>query len=141
VGTNSKLSEQDASHLLVRAQHISAWQRRREVTRLYYLDQFKNIPIKCLSAGFRTHADQKFVVYTEQRDHLKQYLTSKGVETKIHYERALSELPIAMPYIKPTMLATSVFLTRGVLSLPIYPELTDGEIEYIVQSVLEFFAK
>jgi len=140
-GTNSKMSELDCAHILVRAQYLNDWQRRREVTRLYYLDQFKNLPIKCLSAGFRTHADQKFVIYSEQRDQLKNYLTSKGIETKIHYERALSELPVAKHYVKPTMLATSVFLTRGVLSLPIYPELTDGEIEYIVQSVLEFFAK
>ena len=41
--------------------------------------------------------------------------------------------------IKPNMLSTSFMLMRGVLSLPIYPELTDNEVEYIVNKVKEFY--
>ncbi len=68
------------------------------------------------------------------------YLSSKGIETKVHYEYALSELPVARPLTRPDLLSTSVMLSRGVLSLPIYPELSDGEVEYIVSEVKNFFA-
>jgi dTDP-4-amino-4,6-dideoxygalactose transaminase len=67
-------------------------------------------------------------------------LSDAGIETKIHYENALSELPIAkFIETKPDMLSISVNLTRGLLSLPIYPELSDGEVEHIAQTVKDFF--
>jgi dTDP-4-amino-4,6-dideoxygalactose transaminase len=42
---------------------------------------------------------------------------------------------------KPDMLSTSVMLSRGVISLPIYPELTDSEVNYIAEKVDEFFGE
>jgi dTDP-4-amino-4,6-dideoxygalactose transaminase len=39
------------------------------------------------------------------------------------------------------MLGTSIMLSRGVLSLPIYPELTDDEVEYIMEKVIEYVDK
>jgi dTDP-4-amino-4,6-dideoxygalactose transaminase len=140
-GTNSKMSELDCAHLMVRTRYIAQWQLRRKKIRHYYLDRFENLPVRCLSRDMLFHMDQKFVVYTpENRDNLNHYLTEAGIETKIHYPYALSELPIAKNLIKPDFLSTSVMLTRGVLSLPIYPELTDSEIEYIADKVCEFYA-
>lgn len=139
-GTNSKMSELECSHLLVRSNYINFWQNRRRKIRHYYLEQFKDMPFKCLSAPFNNHADQKFVVYTESRNELNAYLHSKNIESKIHYPYALSELPLAKDIIKkPDLISTSVALSRGVLSLPIYPELTDSEIEYIVKEVKRFY--
>ena len=140
IGTNSRMSELDSSHLLVRTKYIDKWQWRRKEIRYHYLDEFKNLDIRCLSRDFTTHADQKFVLYTDKRDKLKQVLIDAGIETKVHYEHALSELPISKYIeIKPDMLSTSVNLTRGLLSLPIYPELSDGEVEYIADTVKKFF--
>ena len=139
-GTNSKMSEIDCSHVLVRAQYINQWQKRRKQIREYYIERFAELPFRCLSQGFDKHADQKFVIYTSERNELQQYLTSKKIETRIHYEQALSELPIARDIIKkPDIISTSVALTKGVLSLPIYPELTDSEVEYIADEVIKFY--
>ena len=140
VGTNSRMSELDCAHLSVRANYIDKWQWRRKEIRHYYLDELKNLDIRCLSRDHLIHADQKFVVYTDKRDKLQQYLTDAGIETKVHYPKALSELPIAKHiYAKPDMLSTSVNLTRGLLSLPIYPELTDSEVEYVTDHIKKFF--
>jgi len=140
-GTNSRMSELDCAHLSVRANHIDKWQWRRKEIRHYYLDELKNIDVRCLSRDHLIHADQKFVIYTDKRDELNKYLTEAGIETKIHYGKALSELPIAKHiYDKPNLLSISVNLTRGLLSLPIYPELTDSEVEYIVSSVKSFYS-
>jgi dTDP-4-amino-4,6-dideoxygalactose transaminase len=138
-GTNSRMSEQECAQILVRARHLDNWQWRRKEIRHYYLDEFKNLPFHCLSRDHLVHADQKFAIYTEKRDGLKMYLRDKQIETKIHYEKALSEYPIAKDLSKPDMLSTSVMLTRGLLSLPIYPELTDSEVEYIAEQVKNFY--
>lgn len=139
-GTNSKMSELECSHLLVRSKYINFWQNRRRKIRHYYLERFEDMPFKCLSANFNNHADQKFVIYTESRNELCQYLLDNKIEAKIHYPYTLSELPIAKDIIKkPDMISTSVALSRGILSLPIYPELTDSEVETIVQAVKAFY--
>ena len=81
---------------MVRTNYIDEWQERRKQIRQYYLDRFKHIqPLRCLSEGFETHADSKFVIYsTTERDGIRGWLSSKNIETRIHYETALSELPI-----------------------------------------------
>ena len=139
-GTNTRMSEQECAQILVRARYIDKWQWRRKEIRHYYLDEFKNLDLRCLSRDHMVHADQKFVVYTDKRDSLYKFLQDNGIEIKIHYPQALSEMPIAKNIkVKPDMLSTSVNLTRGLLSLPMYPELTDSEVEFVATTVKQFF--
>jgi len=140
-GTNSRMSELDCAHLLIRTKQIDKWQWRRKEIRYYYLNEFKNMDFYCLSRDHMIHADQKFVIYTNKRDQLSTWLIEKGIDTKIHYDKALSELPLSNNIkVKPNMLSTSVMLTKGLLSLPIYPELSDSEVEFIARQVKSFFA-
>ena len=140
-GTNSKMSELDCAHLMVRTNYIDEWQERRKQIRQYYLDRFKHIqPLRCLSEGFETHADSKFVVNAgAERDDLQQWLTNKNVETKIHYKLPLGELPITDNFTKPDLMSTSTLLTRSLLSLPMYPELTDAEVEKVADEICVFY--
>jgi dTDP-4-amino-4,6-dideoxygalactose transaminase len=141
-GTNSKMSELECAHLLVKTQYIREWQARREQIRKYYIDRFVDMPFRCLSEPFEHHADQKFVIYTQDRNELHQHLTDNKIESRIHYPYALSELPIAKDIIKkPDLISTSIALSRGVLSLPIYPELSDSEVEAVADTVCKFFDK
>jgi dTDP-4-amino-4,6-dideoxygalactose transaminase len=133
------MSEQECAQILVRTKYLDVWQWRRKEIRHYYLDEFKNLPFHCLSRDHLVHADQKFAIYTDKRDGLKSYLDTKGIETKIHYDKALSEYPISTNLKKPDMMSTGIMLTRGLLSLPIYPELTDSEVEHIAEQVKQFY--
>ena len=63
-----------------------------------------------------------------------------GIDCKRHYEYVLGELPSAKNLVKPDMLSTSVMLSRGVISLPMYPELTDAEVEFVADTVSEYFS-
>lgn len=143
--TNSKISEQDCAQLLVRTQYIDQWQERRKQIRLYWIDKFKNLhpDLRCMSAGFDRHADQKFVLLThEHRDSLVEYLRESNIEVKIHYERVISEMPVAaLCNSKPDFTSKSHVISRAVLSLPIYPELTDSEVEYIANKVVAYFTQ
>ena len=139
VGTNSKMSEQDCAQILVRTKYIDEWQHRRSNIAKYWCDEFKDLPINCLSKTVDPHAHQKFVMYLADRNSLHTHLLTDGIESKIHYEYVLGDIPIGKDLIKPDLLSNSVLLSRGVLSLPMYPELTDVEVDYIVDKVKEYY--
>ncbi len=141
VGTNSRMSEQDCAQILVRANYIDEWQKRRKEISDFWCDRFSELPIECLNDTRFPHANQKFVMYMSDRNSLHTHLIVNGIDSKIHYEYVLGELPTAKNLVKPDMLSTSVMLSRGVLSLPLYPELTDSEINYIADKVDEFFGE
>ena len=85
-----------------------------------------------------THNWHKFVIQVDKRDELKEWMSERGIETKIHYPFLLSDHPVFS--------ATGEFenarrLSRTSLSLPIYPELTDKEITYVVDAIKSFCAR
>ena len=138
-GTNSRMSEVDCAHMMVKTQHIDAWQARRKQIAEYWVGRLKSSGIKSLidDSNAHTHAFHKFVVYTDKRDILQRNLTLRKIETKIHYVQPLHEIGVYRSLPGPDILAASSSLSRGVLSLPIYPELSDLEVEYIIDQVLD----
>ncbi len=140
-GTNSRMSELDCAHLMVRVNHIDAWQLRRKQIASYWCDRFRELPITCFSDTRDPHAHQKFVMYMSDRNSLHTHMMLDGIDTKIHYEYTLGDLPTTFGMTKPDLLSNSVMLSRGVVSLPLYPELTDNEVNYIAEKVDEFFGE
>jgi dTDP-4-amino-4,6-dideoxygalactose transaminase len=139
IGSNSKMSEQDCAQILVRTKYIDEWQNRRSDIAKYWCDKFKDLPLTCLSDTKDPHAHQKFVMYLADRNSLHTHLLTDGIDSKVHYEYVLGDLPIGKDLHKPDLLSTSVLLSRGVLSLPLYPELNDIEVQYIADKVKSFF--
>jgi dTDP-4-amino-4,6-dideoxygalactose transaminase len=133
------MSEQDCAQILVRTKYIDAWQERRAKIAKYWYESFSDLPLTCLSDDSAPNAHQKFVVFTTNRNSLHTHLLTSGIDAKRHYEYTLGDLPISKDLAKPDLLSTSVMLSRGVLSLPMYPELTDNEVSYICESVASFY--
>ena len=77
----------------------------------------------------------------DDRNSLHTHLKTNGIDSKIHYEYVLGDLPTAQDrnISRPDLMAISVMLSRGVLSLPMYPELTDIEVQYIADKVIGFY--
>ena len=142
LGTNSRMSELDCAHLLVKSQHINQWQARRQKIADHWCDRFKDADMRCLinNANSHNHAFHKFVIDVNGRDTLRANLALRKIDTRVHYTNPLHELPLYREYPGPGLLATSSSLARRVLSLPIYPELTDLEVEYITDQVLDCVA-
>ena len=141
-GSNTKMSEQDCAQILVRTKYLDNWQARREQIKQYYCDTLREY-VTCLSDSDVPHANQKFVIYApEHRNSLHTHLLTSGIESKIHYDYTLQDLETARAIkVKPSPLSISYMLMKGVVSLPIYPELTDDEVEYITAKVIEFYDK
>jgi len=139
IGTNSRMSEVDCAQMMVKTRHIDAWQERRRNICLYWLGRLKNTGIRSLITpqNFETHAYHKFVIDVDSRDILARNLEIKGVETRVHYREPLHELTAYSDYHGPDILSVASALSRRVLSLPIYPELTDLEVEYIIDQVID----
>jgi dTDP-4-amino-4,6-dideoxygalactose transaminase len=87
--------------------------------------------------NFHNHSFHKFVIEVDNRDEVRAKLAERGIETKVHYEHALPEHSAYRQYPAPDMMGACYSLTRRCLSLPIYPELTESEVEYIIKSVLD----
>ncbi len=139
-GTNSKMSEADCAQMLVKLNYFDAWQQRRKEIAEYYTNTLMNYIDVVLPGEGVEHAWQKFVVLVTNRDSLRGYLSTKGIETRIHYDTALFEHPVGWNYInyaKDLMRGASAWAKES-LSLPIYPELTDSEIEYVVENITDY---
>ena len=139
IGTNSRMSEVDCSQMMVKTKYIDAWQARRKNISLYWMGRLKNTGIRSLIDvhNFETHCYHKFVVDVDSRDILQRNLAIKGIETRVHYKEPLHELPAYADYAQPDILSVASALSRRVLSLPIFPELSDLEVEYIIDSVID----
>ncbi len=138
---NSRLDNLQAALLNVKLNHIDKWtERRREIASLYY-EQFKNLPILLPhDKPYEKAVYHTFIIQTEQRNKLKEYLAGKGVDTKIHYPVPvhLQEAAKSLGYKRGDFPVTEK-QAETILSLPVYPELTDEQVNYTVESVKEFF--
>ena len=91
VGSNTKMSELDCSHLMVRIKYIDQWQERRKDIAKFWCDRFAELPVTCLSNTREPHAHQKFVMYLPDRNSLHTHMLLNGVDTKKHYEYVLGD--------------------------------------------------
>lgn len=84
----------------------------------------------------------RYIIKTNYRDELMKYLADKNIETKIHYPIPLHLQPVSK-YLKYKIesLPNVERLSKKILSLPIYPELTYDQQDYVIKNVINFFNK
>ncbi len=138
-GTNSRMSEIDCAQMMVKTRHIDEWQKRRGEIVKYWIDRLRGTSARTLidNSNYSTHAYHKFVIEISNRDIVQRNLEIRNIETRIHYREPLHELPAYSEFPGPDMLSAASSLSRRVLSLPLYPELTDLEVDYIIDSLLD----
>ena len=136
-GVNSRLDEVQAEVLVRKLAHLHAWNERRRRIAAYYRDELADAPITLpVEAPRRLHAWHLFVVLTDDRERFRAGLHATGVDTLIHYplpihrQAAYSHLDGRVP------VAAAERACERVVSLPLYPELTDAEAEQVVEAVL-----
>lgn len=140
MGTNSKMSESDCAQMLVKLRYFDTWQRRRQSIADYYISRLAEWVDIVMPDDHVVSAWSKFVIRLGERHGLQQHLANQGIDTRFHYDRPLFELPVGYDYIDYAreIFRESTAFSRECLSLPIYPELTDAEVEHIVTSIIEY---
>jgi dTDP-4-amino-4,6-dideoxygalactose transaminase len=143
-GMNSRMDTLQAAILLTKLPYLEIWNQKR----LAHANRYKKnlaMVTEVILPEVRprtTHTFHLFVVRTQNRDALKDYLQQHGIQTIIHYPQSLHNLP-AYQYLnhKPEDFPISNTLQREVLSLPIHPELMEEEIDYVCIKIKEFYNK
>lgn len=136
-GTNSKMSEADCAQMLVKLKYFDQWQQRRSHIADYYSQELSEI-VDCPKTTTGTiHAWHKYVIRHNERLAIQKNLASKGIETKIHYSTPLYENGVGFPHINyaSELYREASAFASECLSLPIYPEMTDAEVESVVLAV------
>ena len=141
LGYNSKISELNAAIINLQLENLdSILERNNFVANQYFTELASNKNIKLLkpnSKQFSTY--HKFIIQTKNRDELRKYLYSHGIETRIHYSTLLHEQKLLNSFeFKADNLQNSQYIKEKVLSLPIYPSLTKEEISYICNIINNF---
>ena len=139
MGYNSRLDDLHAAILSVKLKKIDEWNdRRREIAALY-TEGLKDTSLKLPTEkpGYR-HVYHLYVIETERRDEMLEYLNDAGIDAKTHYPIAIHR-QAGYPWGQPADPHVSLPLTEKsaarVISLPMFPELTQGEIDYVVDTV------
>lgn len=135
-GINSRLDEIQAAILRVKLNYIDEWNQRRQTIAAYYRSNLKTTA--CLKQNDRCVSNNHlFVVQHPKRDLFMQYLKERSIQTLIHYPIPVHRQK-AFPYQKQERFQNSIAFTESIFSLPLYPELTDDQVNMIVEVVNEF---
>jgi len=140
-GYNSRLDELQAAILRTKLSHLDNWNRLRRDHAHTYDDRLKDSPvITPTEKDDAKHVFHLYVIRAPDREKLQERLKDKGVVTSIHYP-----LPVhfqqAFRYLGYTNddFPVSERLAGEVLSLPLYPELRENQIESICQVIQDFY--
>jgi dTDP-4-amino-4,6-dideoxygalactose transaminase len=136
LGFNFRMSEVSAAIGTEQLKYLDKWiNDRREAAKLY--DKLlTNKIIKPFENKNNKHAYHLYVIRTEKRDALKEFLAKNDIETGIHYPLAVHQQPIFEG--KWNLPRTEKFC-REILSIPLYPSIKKEQIEFVAEKINEFF--
>ncbi|MBX2967748.1 MAG: DegT/DnrJ/EryC1/StrS family aminotransferase [Cyclobacteriaceae bacterium] len=143
-GTNSRMDTLQAAILNVKLNYLEQWNARRQEIARNYRQQLGDVTQIQLPAERpqSTHTYHLFCICTKQREKLQKHLAEQGIETLIHYPRGLPYTPAYKHLNHPEQdFPVTASLQHQVLSLPLYPELTDQEISFVAERVRQYFSK
>jgi dTDP-4-amino-4,6-dideoxygalactose transaminase len=137
-GRNSRLDELQAAILGAKLPRLDAWNDRRRALAAGYARALGDSPVLLpREAPDRRHVYHLFVVRAADRDGLRRSLAERGVQTLVHYPRPVHRHPAHEGLARGSSLGTSERLCDEVVSLPLYPELTDAEFDAITARVVD----
>jgi dTDP-4-amino-4,6-dideoxygalactose transaminase len=143
IGFNYRMEGFQAAVLGVKLPHLAKWTERRRAIAKIYSELLSETPLQLPREG--AHAEGVWHVYAvrhARREELKRHLEANGVGAAIHYPIPLHlQKAYASLGHKPGDFPAAEKAAREVLSLPIYPELTDKQVQRVTDVVKEFFRR
>jgi dTDP-4-amino-4,6-dideoxygalactose transaminase len=146
IGGNFRIDELQAAVLRIKLKYLDSWTEARQRNAAHYDAAFA-------AAGFVNrlatpqankdgrHIFNQYVVRVQNRDALKDFLTGRGIGTEIYYPVPL-HLQQCFAYLNHAVgdFPESERAAKETLALPIYPELTQAQLNAVVASIAEFYA-
>jgi dTDP-4-amino-4,6-dideoxygalactose transaminase len=138
-GFNSRLDELQAAILSAKLPYLDQWnQRRRQIADRYH-QALASTGIVCpLEAVDRDHVYHLYVIRVPEREAFQAALTAKSIGTIIHYPVPVHLQAAYSEYRQQgEFLPVTENLKDQIISLPLYPELTDAEVDTVINAVIE----
>ena len=142
IGLNSRLDEMQAAILSVKLEKLNTWNERRAEIAQKYFEGLRDIEDLVLPVIAKTCTSvwHLFVLRSDKRDELAIHLKKHGVATAIHYpipphlQKAYVHLGL-----KKGVFPIAEMLAETMLSLPIYPEIRNDQVDHIIDTIRNFY--
>ena len=144
IGGNFRFDALQAAILLIKFNYLERWTEKRRKNARIYRELFARKGIRGIELPFEgkgRHIYNQFVIKIDQkRDELKRYLTNQGIGCEIYYPVPL-HIQECFRYLgyRPEDCPVSLEAAAKAIALPIYPELRQEQIEYIVEKISSFY--
>lgn len=139
-GFNSRLDPMQAAFASIKLQKLDSWNSRCRQIAEIYRSELKEFVVVPMDQKWEECVYHNFVIRSKNRDKLMQFLKIHGVDTRIHYPIPihLQEAAKDLGYKKGDFPNAESY-ALSMLSLPIYPELSNEEVQYIIKMIKLFF--
>lgn len=140
IGHNSRLDELQAALLRVKLSRLDGWNKRRAEISEMYIEALKDSDLVTpITTEGAYHIYHLFILQSEKRDELIKHLSDAGVATGVYYP-----VPMHLQKVYKSLgysngdLPNAEYLSERTFAIPLFAELTDEEIRYIISKLLEF---
>jgi dTDP-4-amino-4,6-dideoxygalactose transaminase len=140
---NTRIDNLQSAILNVKFNELEKWNNRRRTIASLYREGLKNLPLYLPTDTVDEYAVyHTFIIQSDRRDDLMKFLLSEGVDTKIHYPVPI-HLQKAAAYLgyKKGDFPVTEKQCETILSLPVFPQLTDEEVNYVIEKINLFYKK
>jgi dTDP-4-amino-4,6-dideoxygalactose transaminase len=141
---NSRLDTLQAAVLLVKLKYLNAWTERRRANARFYQEHLAGLaqvqaPVDKPHERAVYHT---FIIQADRRDELKAHLAKLGIGTAIHYPVPIHLQSVARDLgYGPGSFPVAERQAQRILSLPVYPELREAELQHVVAGIRSFYEK
>jgi dTDP-4-amino-4,6-dideoxygalactose transaminase len=142
IGCNSRLDEIQAAVLLVKTRYLEMCQAARARIAARYRAELSPLPLTlpCFVDRPALHTWHAFVVRSERREALAQWLSEHGIGARVYYPKGLHQ-QACFATLDRVELPVTEEICRTALALPIYPSMTDEAQTYVIEQIGDFFRR
>ena len=142
IGINGRLDTIQASILIRKLGHLDDWCDKRRQKASYYTEKMKGLDLVTpKTMSFNKHVFHQYVIRVKERDGLMEHLKENNIGCAVYYPvpQHLQECLADLGYKEGDMPETEK-AAEETLALPVFPEITEEELDYVIESVKDFFS-
>lgn len=143
VGWNSRLDEIQATILRIKLKHIDEFNQQRIAVAKNYTLSLNELPLQTPSANYNNnsleHVFHQYTLLSDQRDLIDKQLSENNIGHAIYYPMPLSDQPAYTELCIKTDLTNTKKICDQCISLPMFPEMTDQQIETVIDTIKQIY--
>lgn len=139
IGYNSRLDALQAAILRVKLPYLDGWNRRRRELSTLYSEQLRDLPLRLpVEQDHRYATYHLYIIQTSRRSELIRFLNERGVASGIYYPVPLHKQEV-YSHLHFESFPEAEHASQGTMALPLYPEMSEEDQAYVIETVRAFF--